>query len=251
MQEKITFKNSKGDRLVGVLRDDKKSSAVAVFVHGFATGKDSRKITTLEQTLNEQGIATFRFDIWAHGESDGDFENVTVSEAVDDVKQAVGFVQNNGYEKIGLYGSSFGGAACILAAPDSRLDCLVLISPVADYATRDTLEQNDEIKKWKEKGFRVKERWDGKQLQVKYSFVEDYQKLNGLESAKHISAPTMVIHGDVDESVPIELSKQLITHLPDGQLIIYPGCDHGYSRQQDFDKMITQVTEFFVLHLKD
>ncbi|MAH42743.1 alpha/beta hydrolase, partial [archaeon] len=73
MKKKLTFQNSKGDKLVGILSDSG-SKTIVIMCHGFTSSKESGTYINLEKMLNEKGIATFRFDFYGHGESDGKFE---------------------------------------------------------------------------------------------------------------------------------------------------------------------------------
>ena len=88
MEEKVFFENSKGDKLCGILSDPG-SKIIVVMCHGFASGKDSNTNKRLQKELNDKGIATFRFDFYGHEESEGDFENITISEAIDDTLKAI------------------------------------------------------------------------------------------------------------------------------------------------------------------
>lgn len=95
MHEKVYFFNSKGDRLCGILSNPSDSLTVPIIIvgHGFTVSKDSLLSVKLEESLNKRGVATFRIDLFAHGESEGNFEEITVSEAVDDIMQALYYVQ--------------------------------------------------------------------------------------------------------------------------------------------------------------
>jgi len=85
--------------------------------------------------LTGRGIATFRFDFFGHGESQGPFEQLTNTLAVEQALAALDFVRQRGYRQIGLMGSSFGGLVSILsAAQRTDLACLTLKCPVVDFA---------------------------------------------------------------------------------------------------------------------
>jgi len=118
MKEKIFFKNSKGNKLCGILSNptSKKEKPIIILCHGFSTSKEGRTYVRLEEILNDNGISTFRFDFFGHGESEGKFEEVTTFESVDDIHNAIKFLKKSGYIKIGLVGSSFGGMASIIEA---------------------------------------------------------------------------------------------------------------------------------------
>ena len=102
MKKKIFFKNSKGSKLCGILSNptSQKEKSIIILCHGFSTSKEGRTYVRLEQILNGSGISTFRFDFFGHGESEGKFEEITTSEAVDDIQNAIRFLKESDYKKI-------------------------------------------------------------------------------------------------------------------------------------------------------
>ena len=100
MNQKIYFKNKKGNKLCGVLvAPDNKNHPIVILCHGFHSTKDNNTNTRLHAMLKEKNIATFRFDFYGHGESDGKFENITVSEAVEDALCAIEFLKRKDIKK--------------------------------------------------------------------------------------------------------------------------------------------------------
>lgn len=117
MREKLSFKNSKGNQLCGILSSPASGKdKIVILCHGFSSSKESRTNVEFEEIFNEGGLATFRFDFYGHGESGGKFEDITLGEAAHDLEQAYSFLKKRGYKKFYLVGSSFGGAASVLAA---------------------------------------------------------------------------------------------------------------------------------------
>ena len=170
---------------------------IIILCHGFSTSKDSRTFVRLEEILNEEGISSFRFDFYAHGESKGNFEEITTSEAVDDVQNAIEFLKKSGHEKIGLVGSSFGGLASILTASQSEdLYLLALKSPVSDYKSMaHTRRSDEEIDDWKNKGYIELDSVNEERRRLNYSFYEDAEKVNAYEAARKIKIPALIVHG--------------------------------------------------------
>lgn len=219
-----------------------------ILCHGFTTSKDSYTYVRLEEILNGKGISTFRFDFFAHGESEGEFEDITISEAVDDILNAIKFMKESGYSKIGLVGSSFGGiASVIVASKTDYLFILALESPVSDDLGKLVAQESrQEIETWKERGFIYYTSSNGRKLKLNYSFFEDDEKVNGYEAAKKIKIPTFIVHGDNDESVPIEQSKKIVGLIDNSRLEVIKGADHRYSKPGDFEKMLGLISEFII-----
>ena len=202
----------------------------------------------LERIFNNNEISTFRFDFYGHGESEGKFENITVSEAVDDILNAIKFLKNKGFKKIGLVGSSFGGMASLIAASKSKyLYVLVLKSPVSDYLGKLISKISKyNIKEWKEKGFIHYESSRMGKLRLNYSFFKDAEKVSGYNVAKRISIPTFIIHGDKDESVPVEQSIKLSKIIKNSKLVIIKGADHRYTKPEYFKRCTNLIADFII-----
>ena len=120
MEKKVVFQNLKGDKLAGILSETGNKEFILVMAHGFSSNKNTKNFVKLSQRLSDKNLASLRFDFWGHGESDGKFEEITISEAVDDILQAIKCVKELGYKKIGLLGSSFGGISSIMAASKTK-----------------------------------------------------------------------------------------------------------------------------------
>jgi uncharacterized protein len=253
MQEKIHFSNSKGNKICGVLSNPASglSAPVIILCHGFTTSKDGSTNTQLETIFNNHKIATFRFDFFGHGESEGDFENITISEAVNDILKAIKYLKDKGFSKLGLVGSSFGGISSIIAASKTKdLFVLVLKSPVSDYYEVETKRKTKkELKEWKTKGFIFHKNSKGEERRLNYSFFDDFKNNNAYEAAKKIKIPTLIVHGDEDKTVPIEQSKKAASIIENCKLEIIIGADHKYSNREEFEKMLGLISQFVIEHI--
>src|SRR3989475_9917934 len=138
MEQALTFQDPAGHAVAGILASPSNGSdRLAVLCHGFLSNKNSRTNTTLTELLFPQGIATFRFDFFGQGESEGLFERITVSLAVSQALAALDLMSSQGYRKLELVGSSLGGLVALLgAAKWPTLSCLALTCPVPDVPER-------------------------------------------------------------------------------------------------------------------
>src|SRR5438309_9384642 len=83
MEEALTFTDPAGHKVAGILATpEEKTDRIAVLCHGFLSNKNSKTNQALTALLPPQGIGTFRFDFFGQGESEGPFEQITVSLAV-------------------------------------------------------------------------------------------------------------------------------------------------------------------------
>ncbi|SHM26759.1 Pimeloyl-ACP methyl ester carboxylesterase [Flavobacterium xanthum] len=64
------------------------------------------------------------------------------------------------------------------------------------------------------------------------------------EEMTSVNVPTLIIHGDEDKTVPIEISSEVATKLiPDNKFIIYEGAPHGLFYIEK-DKLNSDLIEF-------
>lgn len=250
MGEKLFFKTSKGYKLCGILSEpiSSQKNFIVVLCHGFTTDKNSTSNIMLEKILNENKISTFRFDFFGHGESEGKLSEITISIAVNDISSAIEFLKKLGYSKIGLIGSSFGGFASILTASKSNdLYILALKSPVSDLYELFILQGGKQlIKKWEEDKYIDYIARDGSNFRLNYSLLEEAKNLNAYQVAFKIKVPTLIVHGDHDESVPIYHSEKLASLIKKCELKIIEGADHGYSNPEHFEKMLSLISDFII-----
>ncbi|MDE3119973.1 MAG: hypothetical protein KGL03_13280, partial [Nitrospirota bacterium] len=83
---------------------DRPTDLAVVLLHGFLSNKNSTTNKTLTRAFLEQGLATFQFDFFGQGESEGPFERITVTTALDQAQAAIALVASRGYRRIGLIG---------------------------------------------------------------------------------------------------------------------------------------------------
>ena len=255
MEKALTFTDPNGHNISGILaRPDKKTDRIAVLCHGFLSNKNSKTNKTLTDILVPQGIATFRFDFFGQGESEGPFENITVTTALRQALAALDLVKAKGYRKIALEGSSFGGLVALLAAAKRpKLFCLALKCPVPDFPEMLKLEFGDKgIAAWKKTGTipNVVPGASGR-IKLSYGFYEDCARHSGYEAAKAITAPTLIVQGNADEYVPLHQSRRLSEELTGKNvLVVLPGADHHFSKPEDFREMTTLLAQWISGHLK-
>jgi len=249
MEEKLFFPHPLGTKLCGILNDADKdtNSSIIILVHGFTSNKNTSSFTRIIENLTKAGIATFRIDLYGHGESEGDFADITITKGKDSVLATVEFLKTKDYSKIGLLGSSFGGISGLMAASQTQdLFCLGLKSPVSDWMKNTYMQTPGLLEKWEKDGFIYYDSEESKP-RLNYSLVEDVAKNNPYEEASKITIPTLVVHGDADEVVPYETSVKLVSLMPSAKLHIVKGANHVYSSDlKHFEEMTEVFSEFFI-----
>ncbi|NQU78917.1 alpha/beta fold hydrolase [Candidatus Woesearchaeota archaeon] len=242
----VTFQDSQGNNIVGILSNPTgdKQKPIILLCHGFGGSKDSGTYKGMEDKLNKINISTLRFDFFGHGESTGDFRNLTISKAVDDIFCAIRYLKDNGYNKIGLFGGSFGGLASILAASKSDdLFVLALKCPVCNDM-HELMCKKMGISKdvWKASGYPYKEKT------LNFSFYEDSERIDGYNAAANINIPTIIIHGDKDKTVPVEQAIKTSKIIKDCTLKVFKGSGHGFEKDSHYQELQSIATDFILDH---
>lgn len=189
--------------------------------HGFLSNKNSKTNKTLTDILVPQGIATFRFDFFGQGESVGPFEQITVTTAVRQALAALDLVKAKGYRRVALVGSSFGGLVALMtAAKNPKLACVALKCPVSDFPEMLRRAFGEEgIAHWKATDTIPDLTGGSGRITLSYGFYEDCLRHIGYAPTKSATAPTLIVHGDADEQVPVEQSRRLTASLGEGLLM--------------------------------
>jgi uncharacterized protein len=123
MNEQIVSIPSAGLRLhgaVGTPADLPASQRRAAFLvlHGFGSSSESVGVMQPTRVLSEFGYVTLRFDMRGCGKSEGEFGRVICLEQVEDLGNALDFLARHPAvdpDRIGVIGSSFGGAVAVYA----------------------------------------------------------------------------------------------------------------------------------------
>jgi uncharacterized protein len=229
MTQKIFLKNSKGLKICGILEEPNiNKKEIIILVHGHGSHKDGKSIKIIADEFNKRKMNSFRIDINGCGESEGKFEDQTISNSIDDISSAIELMKQKGYLIINLMGSSCGGLMVMATAlKHPEINRIGLKAPVSDYPSQWLWKYGqEEISKWKKDGYMNYVNNKGKIFKQKYIFCKDNEKYVMHLKAQNIKCPILIIHGTEDKSVLIEDSRKLIKIFPNGKLIELKGADH-------------------------
>ncbi len=248
-EERVSFLNSRGQTLIGILHHpaEKKMPVAAILCHGMESNKESDKLVAMSRTLAKKGIPALRFDFAGSGESSGKFEEITYSNEVEDLKAAFHFLLRHQVERIGLFGSSMGATVALLfAAEEKRVKALVVIAaPIHPEKITENLLSREEILNWRQTGFVT---YHGRRINV--SLLDDLKKINVPQAAINISCPVLIIHGDGDETVPVDEAHELFGQLTClKKLCILKGTDHRLSQPSSMEQALRESIDWLIQNL--
>jgi uncharacterized protein len=169
-----------------------------LYLHGFASGANSRKANFFLDRYGQKGVQLVVPDFNAGG-----FTDFTISRQL---AQAASYLTD---EPVTLIGSSLGGwVSLLLAEKYPQIERLILLAPALGFP-QPWLSRLDPaaLETWQMEGsWPVYHYIEKQQIPLAYNFVLDAQQY--LQTEFQRSLPTLLFHGINDEVVPIELSRQ-------------------------------------------
>jgi len=256
MEEVYVFVENMGERISTVIHIPRETPAPAiVFSHGFTGNKIEahRLFVRAARKMSENGFVAVRFDFRGSGESDGEFEEMTISSEVSDLNAILSFLEERREivrEKIGLVGLSLGGVVSILTAAENPIVKAVCTwSSPADLKSLSSISDSLGVNA----GFIGKGYVDlPSGYRVGRGFFEDALKHDILGSCSKISPrPLLIIHGSRDNVVPVEHAKMLYNSAGEPKkLVVIDGADHTFNRRDWESKVIEITVEWFKKTLK-
>ena len=183
-----------------------------------------RPFRQIADAISRKGIAVLSMDDQGTGCSEGDpLENVTIQERADDSRAGIAYLRHRNEiegSRIGLLGLSEGAnIAPMIAASDPSIRAVVMMAPTAsngykieEYQRRLMIDErsdltNDEKERALEKSMRGLDdaliRGEGG------PWFRSYLAYMPLPTAKKVSCPALILHGDKDAHIPVEHSQLL------------------------------------------
>jgi putative redox protein len=199
----------------------------AILCHGMDSDKNSAKLVFLSRALAKVGVAALRFDFSFVGSSSGNFEDLTVNGEVDDLRAAYDLMKQRYPGKIAIFGSSMGGTVALLfAAQQPQVAVLAtLAAPLHPEEFPKRILTPAELQQWRAQGFAI---YNRRRLNV--TLLEDLDRIDVVDAAKKVRCPALILHGAVDQVVPVEEAHELYGCLMGvKRLSILSGADHRLS----------------------
>ena len=227
---------------------------MVVFCHGFSGSKDGPMFELIADTLQAHGIASIRFDFNGHGESEGEFQDMTVPNEIEDAKKVVAYVRDLRYvSSLAIVGHSQGGVVASMTAGqlseelgEPAFQAVALMAPAAvlrDDAIRgsvmgasfDPFDPGEYV-----------ELWGGLKLGGKY--IRAAFSLPIYETAVKYQGPALIIHGNGDRVVPYTYGERFHQIWPKSELVIQEYFDHVFT--QNIYRTTDIVSEYLIKQLK-
>ncbi len=247
----ITPDGAKG-KLAGILQlpdiatDGTQKVPLVLLLHGFGGKKEGELFELIADSLQAHGIASLRFDFNGHGQSEGEFKDMTVPNEIDDVLRVYDYVtQLPWVSSVSLVGHSQGGVVASMVAGTlgtDKISSVVLMAPAAvlrDDAIRgntmgamyDPLDPPETV-----------ELWGGRLLG--YDYIKTAFTLPIYETAAKYTGPALIVHGTGDRVVPYTYGLRYHQQWQGSEYLQLEGFDHGFT--QNIYRATKAVSDFLL-----
>lgn len=222
---------------------------LAIICHGFGGTRKGGVTGDLGWQLPSKGIATIRFDFNGHGESEGEFKDMTVPNEIEDTKAIYQYASTLPFvdtSRIALVGHSQGGVVASMTAGDlghDKIKSLVIIAPAA--VLRDDCIRGNTFGKFYNPLNPPEEGVDlGEGRVLGKEFIKTAFNLPIYETAARYHGKACVIHGSGDRVVPYTYGLRFHDLWPGSEYHQLEGFDHGLgpNPQQAIDIAISHLT---------
>ncbi len=233
-----TLKNARGQRIDHSLHQGAEGNRLIVVLgHGVTGNKDRPLLVRLGDALAAAGIWALRISFAGNGDSEGRFEDCTVSSEVEDLRSVLDAL--SGW-KVGYAGHSMGAAVgTIVAADDDRIRFLVSLAGMAHteaFAEREfgALHPGKDFM------------WDKRECPLSQAYMDDMRRIRSVvDHAKRVRKPWLFVHGSEDDVVPVQDSRDLIAVAPGPhEFVDIVGADHVFSDEAHVTAMADAVVRW-------
>ncbi len=207
-------------------------SPLVILMHGFTSGKEDRLITAVASGLQEKGMAYIRFDFNGHGDSEGDFQDMTVANEIEDAGKVYEYARSLDFVgDIALLGHSQGGVVASMLAGElgaGNISGLVLMAPAAILKDNALKGEMFDIRF---DPVNIPEYVQVFDRRVGREYIKVAQTLPIYETAARFTGPVCVIHGMSDEVVPYSFGVRYKDGYKNAVLHLIEGENHSFSRK--------------------
>lgn len=206
---------------------------MAIIMHGFTANRNMALLKQIADNLRNENVASVRFDFNGHGESDGKFEDMTVSNEIADANAILNYVRTDPHVRnIFLVGHSQGGVVASMLAglyPDI-IKKVVLMAPAASLKD-DALKGDTQGAMYNPQHIPNVVPLVGKKMGLKLGgfYLRTAQVLPIYEVAQRFTGPVSIVVGTNDQVVDPKYSKKYDEVYQDSTLHMIEGSDHSFT----------------------
>jgi pimeloyl-ACP methyl ester carboxylesterase len=227
--------------------------AVAL-LHGFTGSRMEARFlfVSFSRLLARQGIASARFDFMGSGESDGEFQDMTLSGEIADagaILDWLGRVRGVDGRRLLLLGLSAGGtvAGCLAGDRGGEVRGLVLWSPAGEISERIREKREALPQEARSSAPTDRDPMDYGGLRIGQRYLSDAAELQVLRRSSAYPGPVLVAFGTADPVVPPEVARRYgQLYGPRVRLVPIQGAGHVFESAAWREQLFRSSLEFIL-----
>jgi pimeloyl-ACP methyl ester carboxylesterase len=233
----ITF-SSEDQQIVGMLHKSG-SPKLVILCHGFTGSKVENRRIFVEagRAIARDGLDAFRFDFYGSGDSAGEFSDTMISHNIANLRDAIVWARQAGYEKIAVLGLSMGAATAILTLESTPVDALITWSAVPEM---EKLFQNY-VSNIQDVAKRV-DIYEHEGWLIKKAFWQDAVQHDIPGALARLKIPKFIVQGTADAPVFMD-GFHMFRNIaqPPADFMEIPGASHTFSAPAHRHQVIRQT----------
>ncbi len=216
---------------------DKTSLPLVILIHGLTGHKDEPQMLAARDGILDAGMACFRVDMYGHGKSEGNFENHNLLIWINEILNFINYASSLDYvSELYLAGHSQGALAVMLAAPlkQDQINALLALSPAICLVTG---SRSGSLLGYEFDVSHIPPRLDiWNDAAVNDIYLRTTAAMPIEQAIDSFTKPVLLLHGSLDESVPVEDSINAASAYANATLKIIEHADHCYENHLDVER---------------
>lgn len=216
-------------------------------VHGICGSKDSKILVDISEEMGLFGAATLRFDFPAHGDSPVTDWELSLQRCQDTLAAVVRWAQRAyPFVDMGIFATGFGAFVTLVALEDlcQIQPDLKLVLQTPDLSMAHTMLNMVNLT---EEAFHSAGRvaigeTTARAVEVPYSF---YRELQEQMVYYNHDMPMLLLHGELDDLVPLSYLEPFRRFNPLSKLVVIPGADHQFRGEGQWDMVVDLTRDWF------
>lgn len=202
-----------------------------VYMHGMSSVRTGEKSDALLERARRRGRSFARFDFRGHGESSGNVTDITLTELVADTTAVL--------QRVGpslLVGSSLGAlvAAWTAARSADLVLGLTMLAPALGFLPK--------IARSRQQGRPLELRnSEGDEMVFSQRAIEDAVSYDEEALPGQLWMPILIVHGELDDSVPFHLSQRFFDALPHEKKDLWLVTEGGHRLNQPINEIYDRM----------
>ncbi len=222
------------------------TDTAVLYMHGFGSHQQGDKAHFFRQRFMDAGLAFCSFDFQSHGDSGGDFLDLTLTRNVRDIGQVHRYLRCEGFRRLVLFGSSMGGASALWYAALHPQDI------AASLHIAPALELDQGLMRLFDEEERQRWRRDGQitlhhtlvTCELSWRLIEDLQSYDLDRLAGLFKTPTLIFQGKNDTSVDWRAVVDFAASSPAESIAMHLMMDGDHRLLNRLDRMWVLAHQF-------